>query len=158
MATMPEWQAVDLRTIERVPLGVLRSGTLRRHGVTRWQAGTPRDRFSTNDVSVIDLHPHLLEIRWHAYAAHVLHHEYIHAAGHRPHDAAFRSWESAWPFPGGEDASSFASFLHEQRVRWWWTCTACDRRHGRQRRGNGRYACRRCGAVLVDVPGGGEVA
>ncbi|MDA0878383.1 MAG: hypothetical protein O3B05_05905 [archaeon] len=152
MSTMPEWKAIDLGALERVPLGVLRSGTLRRHGVTRWQAGTTRDNVSTASVSVIDLHARLLEARWQAYAAHVLHHEYIHAAGHRPHDAAFRRWEAAWPHPGSDDASAFAACLHEERVRWWWTCQACDRRHGRLRRGNGRYACRRCGSVLVDRP------
>lgn len=152
MEGMPAWEAVDLDSLRAVPLGILRAGTLRRHGVTRWHAGTPPSELNTASVKVIDLHPELLRPAWLPYGAHVLHHEYIHATGHRPHDAAFRRWEASWPGMLEPDAArSFALHLQEQRVRWWWTCEACNMRHGRARRGNGRYACRRCGRVLADV-------
>ena len=49
----------------------------------------------------------------------------------------------------------FAKALHMASARWWWTCSACDVKHARQRRANGRYLCRRCGKVLQDMPAKG---
>ena len=156
MRSMAAWQGHDLDLLRSIPLGVLRRGTVRRHGVTRWIRGARPDRLRPHEVRVIDLHPGLLNAEWWSYACFVLHHELIHATGHRFHDAAFRRWESAWPSPPeGRGAEGFAKALHMASARWWWTCSACDVKHARQRRANGRYLCRRCGKVLQDMPAKG---
>ena len=153
MGAMAEWQGHDLTQLRRIPLGVLRRGTVRRHGVTRWVRGARPNRLEPHEVRVIDLHPRLLDANWWPYARFVLHHELIHATGHRWHDATFRRWEAAWPSPSeDEGAEAFAHMLHMASARWWWTCPACDVKHARQRRANGRYICRRCGQVLQDMP------
>lgn len=156
MEGMKSWLGQDLDQLRRIPLGVLRRGTVRRHGVTRWIRGARPDRLRPDEVRVIDLHPALLSPEWWPYARFVLHHELIHATGHRLHDAAFRRWESTWPSPPVEaGAEAFAKMLHMASARWWWTCEACEVKHARQRRANGRYLCRRCGHVLQDVPAQG---
>ena len=159
MEGMETWHGQDLDQLRRIPLGVLRRGTVRRHGVTRWIRGARPDRLRPEEVRVIDLHPALLTPEWWPYACFVLHHELIHATGHRRHDAAFRRWESSWPSPAkGGGAEAFAQMLHMASAQWWWTCSSCDVKHARQRRANGRYLCRRCGQVLQDVPAQGVVA
>lgn len=153
MRSMETWKGQDFSVLRKIPLGVLRKGTVRRHGVTRWVRGARPDRLTPGEVRVIDLHPALLSSEWWPYAGFVLHHELIHATGHRRHDTAFRAWEHAWPDPpNGKGAEAFANMLHLASARWWWACSSCDVKHPRQRRSNGRYACRRCGAVLVDLP------
>ena len=103
MEGMETWHGQDLDQLRRIPLGVLRRGTVRRHGVTRWIRGARPDRLRPHEVRVIDLHPALLTPEWWPYACFVLHHELIHATGHRRHDAAFRRWESSWPSPAKEE-------------------------------------------------------
>ena len=153
MRSMEAWQGADFAVLRSIPLGVLRQGTVRRHGVTRWVRGVRLDRLRAEDVRVIDLHPNLLVPAWWEYAGFVLHHELIHATGHRRHDALFRRWEALWPAPPEDrGAASFAKMLHLSTARWWWTCPSCDIKHPRQRRGNGRYLCRRCGVALLDTP------
>lgn len=153
MQSMSVWNGHDLDLLRTIPLGVLRQGTVRRHGVTRWVRGARPDMLTPEEVRVIDLHPALLQPPWWAYARFVLHHELVHATGHRRHDAVFRRWEEAWPSPPMEHgAEAFARMLHLATARWWWTCPSCDVKHARQRRSNGRYVCRRCGAVLQDTP------
>ena len=71
-----------------VPLGVLRSHAVRRHGATR---------FSQSEVVVVDLHPRLLDEAWARYARFVMYHEFLHVIGFRTHDARFRSLERLWP-------------------------------------------------------------
>ncbi|MEC8626644.1 MAG: hypothetical protein VXY39_07005, partial [Candidatus Thermoplasmatota archaeon] len=39
MEDMETWHGQDLDQLRRIPLGVLRRGTVRRHGVTRWIRG-----------------------------------------------------------------------------------------------------------------------
>ncbi|RJV01816.1 MAG: hypothetical protein DWC11_04285 [Candidatus Poseidoniales archaeon] len=151
--SMGAWQGADFAVLRSIPLGVLRQGTVRRHGVTRWVRGVRLDHLRPEDVRVIDLHPNLLVPEWWDYAGFVLHHELIHATGHRRHDATFRRWEALWPAPSEDrGAASFAKMLHLSAARWWWTCPSCDIKHPRQRRGNGRYLCRRCGVALQDTP------
>ena len=70
-----------------VPLGVLRSNSTQRHGVTRWKA----DQGGQLTVEVVDLNPHLLNEAWQDYAAFVLFHEFLHVMGYRAHDRVFRT-------------------------------------------------------------------
>lgn len=133
-----------------VPLGVLRSNSTQRHGVTRWKA----DRDGQLTVEVVDLNPHLLNEAWRDYAAFVLFHEFLHVMGYRAHDRVFRTLESMWP--DAEASSRGKAFTHARRMAratWHWVCSTCDERYPRQRRSGGRYMCRRCRTVLVDLPG-----
>ena len=97
MLDMPIWHDAPVESLRQIPLGVLRKNATQRHGVTRWRRGVDLDAMQVSDVEVIDLHPQLLDAQWSAYAAFVLHHEYIHALGFRAHDSTFRRLEAAWP-------------------------------------------------------------
>ena len=66
---------------------------MRVHGATKWQRGISREQLGLEFVEVIELHPELLSGDWNAYAAFVLHHEFIHALGFHNHDAEFRHGE-----------------------------------------------------------------
>ena len=137
------------RCLDAVPLGVLRSNATQRHGVTRWS----RDGQGHLMVDVVDLNPHLLNDNWRDYAAFVLFHEYLHVLGHRAHDRTFRALEARWPHTTAAargKASTHARRL--ARASWHWVCPTCDERYPRQRKGSGRYMCRRCKTVLKDVP------
>ena len=132
-----------------VKLGVLRSNATQRHGATRWQ----RKPDGSLDLEVVDLHPALLVGQWRPYALFVLFHEFLHVVGHRAHDATFRDLERLWPDKAA--AQQGKEFTHERRLeraQWHWVCPTCGQRYPRQRRGSGRYLCKACKAVLVDVP------
>lgn len=149
MEGLPFLADTDLSVLHTVPLGVLRKNATQRHGVTRWRT-LP---FGALSVEVVDLHPGLLEDDWEDYAHFVLFHEYLHALGYRAHDAQFRSMEAQWPDSKG--AMRGKSFTHERRLAratWHWVCSTCEQRFPRQRRGGGRFLCRTCRTVLVDVP------
>lgn len=151
MLDMPIWADAPVQSLREVPLGVLRKSATQRHGVTRWRRGVALDAMHVSDVEVIDLHPQLLEGRWSAYAAFVLHHEYIHALGFHGHDSTFRALESAWPGRiAVRHASEFTETLRRARADWLWVCSQCDRSYPRQKRSKGRYRCRTCSTVLVD--------
>ena len=91
MLDMKIWQNYDLAPLRNVKLGLLRKNATQRPGVTRWQRGVSNDNISINNIETIELHPELLNQQWSAYAAFVLHHEFIHALGFRNHDALFLS-------------------------------------------------------------------
>ena len=149
MEGLPFLADIDLSGLLTIPLGVLRKNATQRHGVTRWRT-LPSGALS---VEVVDLHPSLLEEDWEDYALFVLFHEYLHALGYRAHDAQFRSMEAQWPDPKG--AMRGKAFTHERRLAraaWHWVCSTCGQRFPRQRRGGGRFLCRTCRTVLVDVP------
>lgn len=132
-----------------VKLGVLRSNATQRHGATRWQ----RQPDGSLDLEVVDLHPELLVGEWRDYALFVLFHEFLHVVGHRAHDATFRDLERLWPNKAA--AQQGKAFTHDRRLaraRWHWVCPTCEQRYPRQRRGSGRYLCKACKTVLVDVP------
>ena len=108
-----------------VPLGVLRSNSTQRHGVTRWKA----DQDGQLTVEVVDLNPHLLNEAWQDYAAFVLFHEFLHVMGYRAHDRVFRTLESMWP--DAEASSRGKAFTHARRMAratWHWVCSTCDER------------------------------
>ena len=137
------------RRLDAVPLGVLRSNATQRHGVTRWSM----DGRGHLMVDVVELNPHLLNDNWRDYAAFVLFHEYLHVLGHRAHDRTFRALEARWPHTTA--AARGKAFTHARRLArasWHWVCPTCDERYPRQRKGSGRYMCRRCKTVLKDVP------
>ena len=149
MEGLPFLADTDLSGLLTIPLGVLRKNATQRHGVTRWRT-LPSGALS---VEVVDLHPSLLEDDWEDYALFVLFHEYLHALGYRAHDAQFRSMEAQWPDSKG--AMRGKAFTHERRLAraaWHWVCSTCGQRFPRQRRGGGRFLCRTCRTVLVDVP------
>jgi len=149
MASFPFVDEAGLALLRSVPLGVLRKNATQRHGVTRWM------RSSTGGLTVqtVDLHPKLLTTDWENYASFVLYHEFLHVLGWRAHDARFRALEALWP--DGAARTLGPSFTHAMRARraaWMWTCPSCDFRFPRQRRGRGKFLCRRCRTVLLDVP------
>ena len=153
MIDMPIWADAPVNDLRAIPLGVLRKNATQRHGVTRWKRGVNLDLMQISDVEVIDLHPQLLNPEWSAYAAFVLHHEYIHALGFRPHDSTFRALERAWPGRSAvKHAKEFTENLRRKRAVWLWVCTTCERNYPRQKPSKGRYRCRQCSTVLVDRP------
>ena len=139
----------DMALLSEVKLGVLRSNATQRHGATRWQ----RLPDGSLNLEVVDLHPALLVKAWRAYALFVLYHEFIHVLGHRAHDATFRNLERLWPDQTA--AQQGKDFTHDRRLaraRWHWVCPTCEQRYPRQRRGSGRFLCKACKTVLIDVP------
>jgi len=153
MLDMPVWEDSPVQDLRSIPLGVLRKNATQRHGVTRWRRGVNLNSMRIADVEVIDLHPRLLDPEWSAYAAFVLHHEYIHALGFRRHDSTFRALEASWPGrSAAKHAHEFTETLRRQRAAWLWVCSTCNRSYPRQKPSKGRYRCRGCSTVLVDTP------
>lgn len=151
MKDMPAWQNEDVEKLAEIPLGVLRKNATQRHGVTRWKKGVNLNNLTIFDVEVIDLHPCLLTTEWNAYAAFVLHHEYIHALGWRAHNSIFRSLESSWPGNSAAgDGPRFTETLRLSKAKWLWVCKTCDKSYPRQKQANRRYKCRNCSTLLID--------
>jgi len=140
-----------LHALNTIPLAVLRRNATQRHGVTRFRRGANASELKTEDVETIDLHPILLDPSWRDYAQFVLYHEYLHALGHRFHDATFRQLEQLWPHNGAERGRNFTQFLRQRTATWLWVCTSCNNKYPRKTRANGRFRCRACSTVLVDV-------
>ena len=140
-----------LNSLNPIPLAVLRRNATQRHGVTRFRRGANASELKTEDVQTVDLHPMLLDPSWHDYARFVLYHEYLHALGNRFHDVAFRRLEQLWPHDGAERGREFTQFLRQRMATWLWVCTTCDKKYPRKRRANGRFRCRACSTILVDV-------
>lgn len=140
-----------MNSLNSIPLAVLRRNATQRHGVTRFRRGANPSELKTEDVQTVDLHPMLLHASWHDYARFVLYHEYLHALGNRFHDVAFRRLERLWPHYGAERGREFTQFLRQRTATWLWVCTTCDKKYPRKRRANGRFRCRACSSILVDV-------
>jgi predicted SprT family Zn-dependent metalloprotease len=148
MALMPFVHEGMLETLHEVQLGLLKKTATQRHGVTRWERGTD----GALTVKTVDLHPALLDPSWRDYATFVLYHEFLHALGWRAHDAEFRALEASWPdVAGSHRGPSFTHAMRFSRASWLWKCPQCSKEFPRQRRGAGRYVCRTCRCVLVDV-------
>ena len=149
MRTMGQFDEDQLEFLRHVPLGVLKKNATQRHGVTRWL----REPSGSLSVQTVDLHPRLLNEAWSDYAAFVMYHEYLHALGWRSHDRSFRLLESLWP--DRQAVQRGQAFTHQMRMlraKWHWKCPQCERQFPRQRRGAGRFLCRTCRCVLLDVP------
>ena len=152
MEAMEHWKDKHLSPLYDIPLAVLRRNATQRHGVTRFRRGANSKKLETEDVETIDLHPELLTDSWNNYARFVLYHEYLHALGNRFHDSLFRSLEDQWPDSGAERGREFTQFLRQRTATWLWTCQSCDKQYPRKRKANGRFRCRICSSILVDVP------
>lgn len=151
MRDMPAWRDKNIDALAEIPLGVLRKNATQRHGVTRWKRGVNLNQLTVFDVEVIDIHPLLLCAEWKAYAAFVLHHEYIHALGWRAHDSTFRALERSWPASiAADEGARFTESLRMAKAKWLWVCKTCDKSYPRQKRGNRGYKCRHCSTILLD--------
>ena len=148
MHSIEKVRSMRLSTLATIKLGVLRKNATQRHGVTRWQ----RSHAGELTVETVDLHPHLLCEGWEDYAAFVLYHEFLHALGFRAHDQRFRVLEAMWPHGGSERGKAFTNAMRSARATWMWKCPSCQQTFPRQRPGRGRFVCRPCRAVLLDVP------
>ena len=153
MHRIPQLAGLPIDELQNIPLGFLRRDATRLHAVCRYRKGIAKSQISgPSDVRCVDLHPVSLQEEWRVYAAFLLYHEFIHALGFTGHDRTFRTLEALWPNTtatkmGGE----FGEYLRRKRAKWLWTCPKCNKEHPRNRRGNGRYRCRECRVVLVDV-------
>jgi len=152
MTEMGHWGEERLSPLHSIPLAVLRRNATQRHGVTRFRRGASPNTLETEDVETIDLHPELLTDSWNNYARFVLYHEYLHALGNRFHDSIFRDLEQKWQDSGAERGREFTQFLRQRTATWLWTCQSCDKHYPRKRKANGRFRCRACSSILVDVP------
>ena len=151
MQDMEIWNQIDTEGLEQISLGVLRRNATQRHGVTRWKKGVDVSNLIPSDVEEINIHPHLLDEKWNAYAAFVLHHEYIHALGFREHDKIFRYLEKSWPGSKAvKHGSEFTEFLRFKSAKWIWECKNCDKQFPRKKPSRGMYKCRDCNTTLRD--------
>lgn len=151
MQDMEIWDEIDTEELENISLGVLRKNATQRHGVTRWKRGVDVSNLKPSDVDEINIHPCLLDERWNAYAAFVLHHEYIHALGFREHDKKFRYMEKSWPGSRAvKHGTEFTEFLRLKNAKWIWSCNNCEKEFPRKKPSRGMYKCRDCNAILRD--------
>jgi predicted SprT family Zn-dependent metalloprotease len=131
---------------------VLKKNATQRHGATKWQRGISRAQLGLEFVEVIELHPELLSGDWNAYAAFVLHHEFIHALGFLNHDSEFRHLEYSWPgVEAGVIGPDFTEFLRRRSAKWLWKCLSCSKSFPRKKPSKGKYRCRKCSTILTDV-------
>jgi predicted SprT family Zn-dependent metalloprotease len=152
MLAMGAWSEEQLTKLTAIDLGVLKRNATQRHGVTRWRRGVTKPS-KPEEVEVIDLHPRLISEEWKPYAAWVMHHEFVHALGYTAHDSTFRSLENLWPSQeSSQMGASFTEMLRAEKASWLWVCNTCQKEYPRQKPGKGRYQCRICRTVLVDVP------
>ncbi len=153
MQQIPQLSLLPVAELDKIPLGRLRRDATRLHAVCRYQKGVRKSEISgPNDVRCVDVHPAALTEDWQRYAAFLLYHEYLHALGFAGHDRTFRDLEALWP---DEEArimgKSFGNHLRTRAAKWLWTCPQCSKEYARNRRGRGRYRCRKCSIALVDV-------
>lgn len=156
MNHMDVWPEDELKNLHLVQLAVLRRNATQRHGVTRFKRGRTSETLHFEDVETVDLHPYLLTEEWLDYARFVLYHEFLHVLGMRYHNATFRRVESLWPHKGASQGKAFTQHLRRLSADWLWTCTTCTNQYPRKKRSNGRYKCRTCSTVLVDIENVGE--
>ena len=152
MLSMNVWEDYDLDPLKYIQLGLLRKNATMKHGVTKWPKGVTIDDASIHNIATIEIHPELLAQEWSAYAAFVLHHEFVHALGYKSHDSSFRKKERSWPGKGVIDmAPKFTEYLARKSANWMWVCTGCNMKIPKKNKNNGRYKCRKCLSTLVDV-------
>ena len=151
MESMSLWEQEAIFPLHSIPLAVLRRNATQRHGVTRFRRGSQASTLKTEDVETIDLHPRLLHDAWLDYARFVLYHEYLHALSNRFHDANFRNLELQWPHAGAERGREFTKYLRKRTATWLWVCKSCEKEYPRRRKANGRFRCRTCSTILIDV-------
>ena len=153
MREIPQLSRLPVSELENVPLGRLRRDATRLHAVCRYRKGVRKaDISGPSDVRCVDVHPAALNDDWQRYAAFLLYHEYLHALGFAGHDKTFRNLEALWPDEEARNMGpAFGKHLRKRTAKWLWTCPQCFKEHPRTRRGMGRYRCRECRTVLIDV-------
>ena len=153
MHQIPQLDHLPVDELPKIPLGRLRRDATRLHAVCRYQKGVRKSDISgPDDVRCVDVHPVALTEDWRRYASFLLYHEYLHALGFTGHDRTFRNLEALWPDDEARNmGKSFGNYLRRRAAKWLWTCPQCSKEHPRTRRGMGRYRCRECRVVLVDV-------
>ena len=153
MHELPELSHLPINELHSIPLGHLRKNATRLHAVCRYKRGLRKANISgPEDVRRIDLHPEVINENWDRYAAFLLYHEYLHALGFSSHNRTFRDMEALWPDLESQSmGKSFGVHLRSRLAKWMWQCPSCDMQHARTRRSNGRYRCRTCESVLIDV-------
>ena len=154
MYEIPELDHLQVEQLHEIPLGFLRKDATRLHAVCRYRKGIAKSQISgPKDVRCVDIHPVALEHEFRLYAAFLLYHEFIHALGFTGHDRNFRRLEALWPnTTATKMGEMFGLHLRRKRFKWLWRCPQCSKEYPRNRRGNGRYRCRVCRVVLIDVP------
>ena len=154
MCEIPELDHLQVEQLHEIPLGFLRKDATRLHAVCRYRKGIAKPQISgPKDVRCVDIHPVALEHEFRLYAAFLLYHEFIHALGFTGHDRNFRRLEALWPnTTATKMGEMFGLHLRRKRFKWLWRCPQCSKEYPRNRRGNGRYRCRECRVVLIDVP------
>ena len=153
MHQIPQLDHLPVDELQKIPLGRLRRDATRLHAVCRYQKGVRKSDISgPDDVRCVDVHPVALTEDWRRYASFLLYHEYLHALGFTGHDRTFRNLEALWPDDEARNmGKSFGNHLRRRAAKWLWTCPQCSKEHPRTRRGMGRYRCRECRVVLIDV-------
>ena len=153
MYEIPELDHLQVEQLHEIPLGFLRKDATRLHAVCRYRKGIAKSQISgPKDVRCVDIHPVALEHEFRLYAAFLLYHEFIHALGFTGHDRNFRRLEALWPnTTATKMGEMFGLHLRRKRFKWLWRCPQCSKEYPRNRRGNGRYRCRECRVVLIDV-------
>ena len=153
MKDMVVWNNYNLDSLYSINLGVLKRNATQRHGVTKWQKGVTSENLSLESIEVIELHPQLLDDeRWNAYSAFVLYHEFIHALGFEKHNKEFRIMENSWPgILATKHGPEFTEYLRLKNAKWLWKCNSCLKVYPRKKPSKGRYKCRNCSVILVDV-------
>ena len=154
MHEIPELNHLQVEQLYEIPLGFLRKDATRLHAVCRYRKGIAKSQISgPRDVRCVDVHPVALENEFRLYAAFLLYHEFLHALGFTGHDRTFRRLEALWPNTTATKMGQiFGLHLRRKRFKWLWRCPQCSKEYPRNRRGNGRYQCRECRVVLVDIP------
>jgi len=153
MHQIPQLGLLPVDELQGIPLGRLRRDATRLHAVCRYQKGVRKSEISgPSDVRCVDVHPAALTDDWQRYATFLLYHEFLHALGFAGHDKTFRNLEALWPDEEARNmGKSFSNYLRKRSSKWLWTCPQCSKEHPRTRRGMGRFRCRECRAVLIDV-------
>ena len=153
MHQIPQLSLLPVNELQNIPLGRLRRDATRLHAVCRYQKGVRKSEISGPvDVRCVDVHPAALTNDWQRYAAFLLYHEFLHALGFAGHDKTFRDLEALWPdLQARGMGKSFGNHLQKRAAKWLWTCPQCSKEHRRTRRGRGRYRCRECQIVLIDI-------
>ena len=153
MHEIPQLNHLPIEELRDIPLGLLRRDATRLHAVCRYHKGIQKSEISgPKDVRCVDVHPLALEMDWHRYTAFLFYHEFLHALGFAGHDRTFRTLEALWPnTTATKMGKAFGEHLRRKRAKWLWKCPQCSKEYPRNRKGNGRYRCRECRVVLIDV-------
>ena len=143
----------DIDELAKIKLGFLRRDATQRHGVTRFLPNLDLEgKLGPTDIRKVDLHRQLLLDEWRNYGEYVLFHEYCHCLGFPNHGKEFKRLEIKWTDDSARRrGKEFTDYLRNSLANWNWFCPTCQRIHPRRNKSNGRYKCRQCDCILLDV-------